>query len=93
MRWLCEKENGSYVTVATCFLSDGQLKTKLMTKEYKLPVWMHKYAQIIGGKGETVEGIEWYMSGEKLAPSAAYTQTIYKAKIELLESLHKAHLI
>ncbi len=62
-------------------------------KHYKLPLWAHKYSQMIGGKGETVEGIEWYMNGEHLAPSAAFTQAIYRAKIELLQDLHKHKLI
>ena len=64
------------------------------TKEtYKLPVWMHKYAQMIGGKGETVEAIEWYIQLSPENEQQFITLNIYKAKIELLEELHKKNLI
>lgn len=61
-------------------------------EQYKLPHWMHKYANMIGN-GATVEGIEWYMNLEDHTEISKNIQIQYRAKIELLKSLHKAHLI
>jgi len=69
------------------------MTTDTQTDEYILPLWLWKYAHLIGGNGETVAGIEKVMGNIDPSAIEQHTRTVYGAKIELLQELHNKRII